>query len=459
MHTDEKPTMALSNFVSALSFVQIPSAVIEKARICLLDYLGSAFVGSRSKEAILAGKYIRKIGGLPQATVIGGGAGKSSMPLAALVNGVAGHAYELDDAHRFATGLHPGATTIPAVMAVGEYMAASKEDLLTAIVAGYEVSGRVGRAINPSHRYRGFHSTGTVASLGAAAGAARVLGLDAQHTAWALGIAGSMAGGIFEFLAEGSMNKLLHAGQAAANGVTAALLAQEGFTGPTSVLEGKEGFCRAFADKYDLQLLTENLGTHHEMDYTYFKRHASCGQAFAAIDAVMELRPALSGNISAIRRITVRSYRAAAVLNEKEPDTIRKAKFSIPYVIALVLTKGNAGYFDFTPENLNDPEIIKLSRLIEVYEDQAINDAFPAKRTAVVEIELDRGKQLCQQVDIPRGMPENPLSSEELLGKFNSLTLDILGKDRQQRISEWVLLPESRENIYPLLTFRKETTT
>lgn len=441
----------MSAFVSALSFTGIPPGVIEKARICLLDYLGSAFVGSRSKEAALVRKYIRKIGGLPQATVIGREGNQSSMPLAALANGVAGHAYELDDAHRFATGLHPGATTIPAVMAVGEFVTASKEDLLTAIVAGYEVSGRVGRAINPSHRYRGFHSTGTVASFGAAAGVARILGLDTQKTAWALGIAGSMAGGIFEFLAEGSMNKLLHAGQAASNGVTAALLAQEGFTGPTSVLEGKEGFCRAFADEYDLRLITENLKSHYEMDYTYFKRHASCGQAFAAIDAVMEMRPALTQRTGAIKRISVRSYRAAAVLNEKQPDTIRKAKFSIPYVIALVLIKGSAGYFDFTPENLHDPEIMQLARVIEVCEDKEINDTFPAKRTAVVEVELNNGEKLQRQVDIPRGMPENPLSQAELLEKFKSLTLDILGKDRQKRLFECILRPENNENIYPLL--------
>lgn len=451
MQSAEKSTLVLSHFVSALSFAQLPPDAVEKARICLLDYLGSTYVGSRSREAVLLGKFIQKIGGKPQATVIGMKGRKSSMPLAALINGTSCHAYELDDAHRYATGLHPGATTIPAVMAVGEYVSASKEDLLTAIVAGYEVSGRVGRAINPSHRYRGFHSTGTVGSLGAAAGAAKILGLDTPKTAWALGIAGSMAGGIFEFLSEGSMNKLLHAGHAAFSGVTAALLAQDGFTGPTSVLEGKEGFCKAFADEYDIQLLTEKLGSRYEMGYTYFKRHASCGQSFAAIDAITGLRPALSNKIDAIRRITIRSYRAAAVLNEKQPDTIRKAKFSIPFVIALVLIKGSAGYFDFTLENMHDPEILRLAKLIDVYEDKEISAAFPAKRTAVVEIELDGGERLSRQVDIPRGMPENPLDEAELREKFDSLTVGILGPDKQKQMAECILRPENNENIYSLL--------
>ena len=451
MQPAEKSTLALSDFVNTLSFSQIPTDTVKKTRICLLDYVGSTYLGSLSREAILVRKYIQKIGGRPQATLMGMKESKSSMPLAALANGTSCHAYELDDAHRYATGLHPGATTISAVLAAGEYVAASKEDLLTAIVAGYEVSGRVGRTINPSHRYRGFHSTGTVGSLGAAAGVAKILGLDTRKTAWALGIAGSMAGGIFEFLSEGSMNKLLHAGHAASNGVTSALLAQDGFTGPTSVLEGKEGFCRAFADEHNIHLITESLGSHYEIDQTYFKRHASCGQIFAAIDAIMELRPALSEKIETIKSITVRSYQAAAVLNEKQPDTIRKAKFSVPFVIALVLIKGSAGYLDFTLENLHDPEIVRLAQLTEVYEDMEINHTFPAKRTAIVEIELHNGEKLGKQVDIPRGMPENPLSELELLEKFNSLTLDILGRNSQKRIAECILRPENNENIFPLL--------
>lgn len=451
MQPNPKSTMILSEFVSGLRFAQLPQPAAAAAGICLLDFLGSTLVGSRTREAELVRAYIQKIGGQPQATVVGLKGGKSSMPLAALANGTACHACELDDAHRFATGLHPGATTIPAVLAVGEYVSAARGELLAAIVAGYEVSGRVGRAINPSHRYRGFHSTGTVASLGAAAAAAHVLGLDAEKTAWALGIAGSMAGGIFEFLVEGSMNKLLHAGQAAANGVAAALLAQDGFTGPTTVLEGAEGFCRAFADEYRLELLTQDLGARYEIGYTYFKRHASCGQTFGVIDALLELRPVLAGRLKDIQRIAVRSFRAAAVLDERQPDTLRKAKFSIPFVVGLVLIKGSAGFYDFTPENLQDSAILALARLTEVHEDKEINDAFPAKRTAVVEIGLAGGETLSKRVDIPRGMPENPLEKAELLEKFSGLTRDILGQEKAQQAADCVLNPESGEDLFAFL--------
>lgn len=447
-----KSTMILSDFVSKLSCSALPQAAIEKARFCLLDYLGSTIAGSRSREASIVRGYIQKIGGVPQASVIGMSGNKSSMPLAALSNGVACHVLEVDDAHRYATGLHPGATIIPAVLAVGEYLSAPADKLLTAIIAGYEVAGRVGRTINPSHRYRGFHSTGTVASLGAAAGAAKVMGLDTEKTAWAIGIGGSLAGGIFEFLSEGSMNKLLHAGHAAFNGVTAALLAEAEFTGPTSVLEGKEGFCRAFADKYDIRLLTDGLGAYFEIDYTYFKRHAACGHIFSAIDAVLELMPKISERMDQIKHIQIRSFKAAAVLNGQKPGTTRKAKFSIPFVIALVLLKGSAGHSDFTVENLQDPDVLNLAERIDVCEDQAINDAFPGKRTAIVEVEFSNGEKITASVDIPRGMPENPLSRDEIVEKFKSLTRDILGAEKSDIISENVLKLDGNGNIYPYLT-------
>ncbi|MFW6289813.1 MAG: MmgE/PrpD family protein, partial [Mariniphaga sp.] len=291
MISQQGATIILSDFVSNLRFDQVPETTVEKARMCMLDYLGAVYAGVQTREASLARGFAGKLGGNPQATVAGTGGGKSSSPLAALVNAVTCHALELDDAHRYATGLHPGATIIPAAMAAGEHLSCTAERIWLAIIAGYEVAGRVGRAINPSHRYRGFHSTGTVACLGAAAAGAKLLGLDTKKTAWAIGISGSLAGGIFEFLAEGSMNKLLHAGNAASSGITAALLANDGFTGPTTVIEGKEGFCRAFSDEYDISKITRGIGGDYEIDATYFKPHASCGQSFGAIDAVLELRP------------------------------------------------------------------------------------------------------------------------------------------------------------------------
>jgi 2-methylcitrate dehydratase PrpD len=450
MPNADKTTLIICEFISHLKYENISCQVIEKARICLLDYLGASFVGIQSQEAALVREYVRMLGGNSQSTAFGM-AEKTSMPLAAQVNGVTCHAYELDDAHRYATGLHPGATIIPAVLALGEHLSSSWHDILVAIVAGYEMAGRVGCAINPSHRYRGFHSTGTVASLGAAAACSRLLGLGTEKTAWATGIAGSSAGGIFAFLAEGSMNKLLHAGNAALNGVNAALLAQKGFTGPSSVLEGKEGFCRAFSDDYDLQKITRALGGRYEIEDTYFKRHASCGQAFGAIDAILELRAEIKAEPSEIKRITVNTFRAAAVLDQKQPDTIRRAKFSIPFVTALALLKGRVGHFDFNAALLKDSDITTLANKVEVLEDEGINSRFPEKRTAVVTLELIDGKIVSRKVDIPRGMPENPLSTEELKAKFTELSSSVIGTERSKWIGKCVLSEDPEENIYSLM--------
>jgi 2-methylcitrate dehydratase PrpD len=429
----------LSEFVSSLNYESLPLPVRQMAAICIMDYLGAAIVGSQSREAILARNFVRQMGGNPQAKVIGAEM-VISMPLAALANGVAAHVYELDDAHRYATGLHPGATIIPAVLAAGQFYRKGRKEIITALVAGYEVAARVGRAINPSHRYRGFHSTGTVACLGAAAGVAKVLGLTTEQVAWALGLAGSMAGGIFEFLRDGSFSKLLHAGHAAFSGVTTALLASEGFTGPSTVLEGEEGFCRAFSDKFNLEMLTKELGSQYEMDYVYFKRHAACGHSFSAVDSALEIRRQLDGMFDRIRHINIKTYRAAAVLAKKEPDSVRDAKFSIPYAVALALVKGSAGHFHFCEENLHDEKILNLAAKIDVWEDKEITANFPEKRTAVVEAKLENGKVLTVKVDIPRGMPENPLSEEELIEKFKALAGMRLDPVKTKNIIDVVLI-------------------
>ncbi len=444
-------TRAITEFTSQLRWQSLPPELVDRARICLLDYCGAATVGIVSREAELIRSYIGKIGGQPQSSVFGS-RGKSSMPLAALANGVTGHACELDDAHRYATGLHPGTTVIPAVLAVGEHLSASWEDVLCAIICGYEVAGRVGRAINPSHRYRGFHSTGTVGCLGAAAGCARLLGLDPVKTAMAVGIAGSSAGGTFAFLSEGSMNKLLHAGNAAASGVTAALLAGEGFSGPTILLEAKDGFCQAFSDDSNLGLITRDLGKSYEIEHTYFKRHASCGHSFGAIDAALEVRKQIGADrIAEITKIRVNTFKAAAVLDELRPHTIRQAKFSIPFLVSLALHRGQAGFHDIVEESLEDEAILGLARLVEVREDQTINAVFPSKRTAALHVDLADGRSVKQSIDIPRGMPENPLTTEELVEKFKLLTTGIMGPERSEYLARNILSRTPDESIYTLL--------
>ena len=435
---------ALSGHVAEFDLERAPAETVARLKACLLDLLGCLLAGTATEPAGQVAEMVERQGGLPQASVAGRSR-RVPAEWAALANGVAAHALELDDAHRFATGLHPAATVIPAALATAEMVGASGKELLQAILVGYDVAGRIGTALNPSHRYRGFHSTGTIGPFGAAAASARLLGLRPQEVVAALSLVASQGAGVFEFLVDGSTVKLLHAGWAAQKGVQAALLAQAGLSGPASALEGREGFARAYAEELSLEGVAEQLGSCFEVDRSYFKLHAACGQTFSAIDAAMALRDrlgisgkeaAVEGTLMGLQSIEVRTYRAAAVLDNREPTTERQARFSIPYCVGTALILGNAGLEAFGPEARNLPAIRYIASMTHVLESAPITASFPAKRTAVLEAVFSDGRRLTETVDYPRGMPENPASVEELEEKFHQLAaarLDLASRELMVR--------------------------
>lgn len=417
----------LARFAIQLELESVPSATLDKARLCLLDGLGAMLAGSRTETGAIARGLVDEVGGLPQASVLGSGL-RTSAAWAALANGMQAHSLEVDDGHRYAIGLHNAATTLPAALAAAEWRGSSGREFLTALIAGYEVASRIGRAINPSHRYLGFHSTGTVGCFGATTAAARLLGLDAAQTARALGIAGSLAGGIFEFLSDGSTVKHLHAGAAAQHGVVAALLAARGLTGPLSVIEGAEGFLHAFARDADASSISTDLGQRWELDNVYFKLYAACAHCFAPIDAALELRDELRGR--SVRRVVVETYRAAALLDHSVVATRQEAKFSVPYCVAAALTLGQATEEAFEPAALADPRIASLARRVEVVEAEHLTADFPRTRAAKLCLELEGGDQLTRQVDVPRGMPEGPVVGADVVRKFEALVRGPIGAER-----------------------------
>ena len=451
-----QPTIleALAGHAIRLDLRSVPAAALDRAKLCILDLLGCLLAGADSEPARRVADLVVRQGGRAEATVVGL-AGRVPAQSAALANGVAAHALELDDAHRFATGLHPGATVIPAALAVAEAEEASGEDLLAAVLVGYDVAGRIGAALNPSHRYRGFHSTGTIGPFGAAAVASRLLRLDARRATAALSLVASQGSGIFEFLADSSAVKLLHAGWAAEKGVQAALLAQAGLAGPPSALEGREGFARAYAQEFSLEEVARGLGSSFEVERVYFKLHAACGHTFSAIDAALALRAELGGfgeadlgqELARVRSIRVSSYRAAAVLANRWPSTEAQARFSIPYCVAAALVLGNAGLEAFGTEARRSPDIRRISEVTEVVEDPAITAAFPARRTALVEMVLGDGRRLEKAVDHPRGTPENPVSESELVEKFHLLAAPRLDPARRRSLIERVRALEKLPSV------------
>ncbi|GBF12238.1 MmgE/PrpD family protein [Tepidibacillus sp. HK-1] len=441
-------TVILAEALASLTKEDVPTFVWEKTGLAILDTLGAMFAGSvHASSYRLMLETIDVLGSKGNCTIVGKGNGFSPV-WAALVNGVAAHGLDLDDSHRYATGYHPGATVLPACLVIAELTEASLEDLRLAVLIGYEAAGRIGRAINPSHRYRGFHSTGTVGVFGAAAGAAKVLGLNAEQFAWALGIAGSMSGGVFEFLNGMAPTKHLHAGHAAMAGVLAAVMAQKGFSGPTTILEGEEGFFKAYTDDARIEEITKDLGKRFEMEAVYFKPYAACGHSFSAIDAALELRNK-GIRPEEVNSILVNTYKAAAVLSRQNPTTLHQGEFSIPFLVSLALHRGSCNIND-VEKGLKDKDIIEFAKKVTISESKEITDNFPKLRSAVLTVKLQDDSTETVRIDLPRGMPENPLSSDELTQKFHQLTDSLLGKDNATRVKDAILNVEG--NLKEILT-------
>jgi 2-methylcitrate dehydratase PrpD len=316
---------------------------------------------------------------------------------------------------------HPGAVVIPAALAVGERNNASGRELITSITAGYEVFVRIAKAVNPSHLQRGFHTTGTCGVFAAAAASGKILGLNVDELSNALGLAGIQAAGLLEVVRGESIAKPLQPGKAAQSGVISALLAQNGVSAPDTIFEGENGFCHAFSDSYDLQVITEGLGESYEIMRIYFKFHASCRHTHPAIDGVLKLVKEYNILPEEIEEVQVKTYSIAYNLcgKEYEPKTVSTAKFSIPYCVSAAILRGSVGPEAFTVESIKDT--VNLARKVKVTVDPEIDANFPRERGAKVKIVRGNGEEVEVFIRNPFGEPEAPASIEDIKGKFKSL--------------------------------------
>ena len=368
----ESLTGKLANFIVGLNYQGLPGEVILKTKHCLMDTIGAALAGSNTPEALVAKRLAQKLNPKREATLFTG-KGKVGVLEAAMANGMMSHVLELDDGNRFAQG-HPGVVVIPAVLALGEKEKGKGKDIIPAIVAGYEIFGRVGAAGNPSHFNRGFHTTGTCGTFAAAAAAGRLLKLNESEMVSALGIAGSQAAGLFAFMADGSMTKVLHAGKAAQNGILSAFLAKEGFTGPAAILEDRRGFYKAFADAFNPQRITDGLGEKYEIMNTYVKFHAACRHSHPSIDAILEISSKNSIKTQEIEKINVYTYSIAAqLIDGKQVSTPISGKMSLPYSAAVAILYGKVGLDEFKPKAMNNPAVRTLMEKVDVYLDPELD--------------------------------------------------------------------------------------
>lgn len=417
------PTRELARWVSSLRYRDLPARTKETVRIALLDTLGCGAYGYATPWAALLLKWARSAApARGEATVWGESTPTLRAADAALVNGTAAHAFELDDYHN--AKLHAGAVVIPAALAMAEKLDADGERLVTAIAAGYEVMIRSSLALNPSAtRLRGWHLTGVCGPFGAAAACAVLLGLDEERTAWALGLAGTQGSGLWAFNADGTMSKRFHAGRAAYSGVLAAELAALGFTGPTQIYEFHDGgVLKAFSDASDPAPLTEGLGAAWRLDANRIKPYSCCGSTHSYVDAAFELRRRLGTPWDAKRRMRVGLAKVVDVQCGFQylPTTALNAQMSLRYVVAAALLEGQVLPPQFSEAKLSDPAINALASKIELEPDPALDRLYPERFAAWVAAE-DQGKWVRVDVMDPTGSEAHPIGREGVIEKFRGI--------------------------------------
>jgi 2-methylcitrate dehydratase PrpD len=400
----------------------------------LVDWLGSALAGCGTDPGV---RILAYCDGEPEgaASVVGRDRGRS-LETAAFVNGALSHIVEMDDVDRGSV-LHPGAVVIPAALAAAEARSKTGRELLSAIVAGYEVAIRIGEAVGKTH-YFYFHNTSTCGVFGAAAAVSWLLELDEERTVWALGNAGTQAAGLWEFNAEGAMSKHLHAGRAASNGVLAGLLAEKGFTGPSRILEGERGFFRATAPDAEPNRVVAELGSREpKIHGVSLKPHASCRHTHAAVDCALELRSRIGDE--RIESVEVETYGATLALCDRpRPSTPYEAKFSLQFCVASALLRGDAGLRAFGEESLRDSKLLDLTARVHPRVEPGIEARYPREWPARVRVVLGNGETLEAATANPKGDPERPLSAAEVESKFLALAAEGGREDAGERLLSWV---------------------
>lgn len=442
----------ISEFTSKLSYEQIPAPVVAHLKLSILDGIACCLVGADLPWTRKVADMIAGEGGVPAATVFGA---KRSVPLtgAVLINATAGHAFELDDIHRDAI-LHPNSIAVPAALNTAEYLGgASGKDVITAIVAGYEAGNRIGAAAGTDLLLRGFHPQGVIGPFVAAATASNMMKLDADQTQNAMGIAGSLGAGLMA-AQEGAMVKRLHSGNAAEAGVRAALLASNGFTGISDVVEAEYGgFLSAFSGKIELARVTDKLGEFWETAQTGFKPHATVTSIHAALDALSKIRDDNDLTPEDIAEIHAGVSRPTHVhcAWPYEAQSITAAQMNIYYGLAMIAFHGKAFTDQFTDDAIKDPGVLKFIEKITADVDPEIEEKGPAFRhMAKVRVSTTDGRTFEETVTHRKGSPDNPLTGDEVEAKYFALVSNILGEEKAKQVRDMVFALDRADEVETL---------
>lgn len=438
----------MAEYAAGLRYEDLPGDVRDLAHLVLLDTLGCALAGSTTDEVVKIRQAMTAAAGGAGDTILWGTGEELPLPLAALANGAAVHAREIDD---FGGCAHSGSVVIPAALGTAARVGASGRELLTAIVIGYDIAKRAmdGGGGYLAFKEVGWHSTSACGGFGAAAAAGRLLGLDAKHIQWAIGYAGCNAGGTWAFIPEGAMSKRVHPGFAAQTGIVSAYLAASGVTAPETIFEADWGgyYSTYVPGKATPAKATDGLGTDFRIRLVGFKPYAACRGIHSSVDAVLAMRAAHHVKASDVEKVVVRGSRThVKQLGKQAVQTALDAQMSLPYSIAAALETGGAMLDQYTAEALRRPSVTTLARRITVVHEPSVADG----AEPYVDVELKNGQRLTDRVMVARGDCKNPLSESELLSKFRTTAGLVFDAAHVARIEKAVRNIAQSDNVRAL---------
>ncbi len=429
-------TRQLARFASQTRYEDLPPDLVDKAKIYVLDNLAAGFVGTAQPWARIVAGLATDLGGREEASAFNQHQ-KVDVSRAAWINGTMIGAFEIEHIGHVS---HPSGTVFPAALALAERDHRDGRALVVAMMVGYEVVCRIGRAQTPAvERERGFHNPAANGVFGAAAAAGKLLGLDDLRSAWALGIAGSSAGGLIEFVWEGAMTKRLHLGRASQLGLESALLAERGVTGPTTVLEGRYGYFAAFSPHPAMDELLPGLGRRWLAGELVIKAYPCHATSQAIVHAIQHFKRSRRLDVSAIRRVSITA--GPRIVEERhldrEPRTILGAQYSLPYTVAVALTRDMSNPLVFSAEVLEDPAIRDLARKIHARADARRFGEGDGGPVAEVALEFAETSETLVARDFP-GSLAHPLDFEGASEKFFRCAIPVIGERRAGTIVEVV---------------------
>lgn len=397
----------------------LPERIMEQAKLCAMDYVGCATAGAKMmaerNQQFLA--IVAKQGG--NSTVIGHET-KTTLHNAAFLNAMNAHATELDDGHRLGM-IHLGASIFSALLPVAEQEGIAKEDVLRGAVVGYEAAVLSAMAMQPSHKLRGYHTSGTCGTIGAAMAIAAALHFTKHEMKNALSAAVAGAAGLLEMQEDDSELKPYNLAHAAVSGITAAYAVLAGYSGPSDPIGGKRGLLAVMSENPNIEVLSNYIEDRYEIERIYRKPYAACRHCHPAIEAALKIKHEHGLMANDIASVRVETYKLAVGGHDhKSIQGVASAKLSTPFSVALALVKDQAGIDDFNPVNIHDNTILDLCQRVDVIVNDELTSWSPQKRAAIVSITTDEGNNYSREVDYPKGEPENPMTRSEVEEKYKA---------------------------------------